>query len=161
MQCSVTDPYQSEIVSERIAIFVVATSSTGKEPRTITPLWKSILRADLVPPDHFEDLRYAVFGLGDSSYERFCWPAKKLTRRFEQLGARSISGCPRAEGDTRHTLGYLTLFKPFDHISELLRINGAFGPWVSILVHALLKLLPLPPRLLLCGRQPKNSGRLV
>ena len=105
MQCSVADPYQSEMVSERIAIFVVATSGTGKEPRTMVPLWKSLLRSDL-PPDIFEDLHYAVFGLGDSSYEKFCWPAKKLTRRLEQLGAMSI--CSRAEGDTQHTLGYVT-----------------------------------------------------
>src|SRR6266702_2601818 len=160
MQRSVVGPHQSEIVSERVAIFVVATSGTGKEPRTMTPLWKSLLRADL-PPDFFEDLHYAVFGLGDSSYERFCWPVKKLTRRFEQLGARSISGCPRAVGDTQDTLGYLTLFKSFDHISKLLRTDGAFEPWVSTLVHALLKLLSLPPCLLLYGRQPKNSGRLV
>lgn len=118
----------SEIVSERIAIFVVATSGTGKEPRTMTPLWKSLLRSDL-PPDFFEDLRYAVFGLGDSSYEKFCWPAKKMTRRLEQLGARSI--CPRAEGDTQHTLG----------------TDGAFESWVSTLVHGLLKLFPLPPHL--------------
>ena len=74
----------------------------------MTPLWKSLLRSDL-PPDIFEDLHYAVFGLGDSSYERFCWPAKKLTRRLEQLGARSI--CPRAEGDTQHPLGYAIPFQ--------------------------------------------------
>jgi sulfite reductase alpha subunit-like flavoprotein len=111
----------------------------------MTPLWKSLLRSDL-PPDIFEDLHYAVFGLGDSSYEKFCWPAKKLTRRLEQLGARSI--CPHAEGDTQHTLGYAIPFQLLDHISEpLLRTDGAFEPWASTLVHSLLNLLPLPPHL--------------
>ena len=85
----------------------------------MTPLWKSLIRSDL-PPDIFEDLHYAVFGLGDSSYDKFCWPAKKLTRRLEQLGARSI--CSRAEGDTQHTLGYVILFHrlitPLKHCSE-------------------------------------------
>ena len=100
------------------------------------------------------------FGLGDSSYERFCWPAKKLTRRLEQLGARSI--CPRAEGDTQHTLGYLTLFKPFDHISEtLLRTDGAFEPWVSTLVHGILKLLPLPPHLSLLPAEELPTPRVT
>ena len=108
----------------------------------MTPLWKTLLRSDL-PPDIFEDLHYAVFGLGDSSYEKFCWPAKKLTRRLEQLGARSI--CSRAEGDTQHALGYVTTLQPFDRISEtLFRTDGAFEPWVSTLVHGLLKVLPLP-----------------
>jgi sulfite reductase alpha subunit-like flavoprotein len=66
------------------------------------PLWRSLLRSDL-PHDFFEDLRYAIFGLGDSSYEKFCWPAKKLSRRLEYLGATPI--CVRAEGDTQHVLG--------------------------------------------------------
>jgi sulfite reductase alpha subunit-like flavoprotein len=94
--------FQSEIVSERISIYVVSTSGTGKEPRTMTPLWRSLLRSDL-PSDFFQDLHYAVFGLGDSSYEKFCWPAKKLSRRLQSLGAKAI--CPSAEGDTQHMLG--------------------------------------------------------
>ena len=101
-QFDVADIHQSEIVSESVIIFVVSTSGTGREPRTMTPLWKSLLRSDL-PHDLFEDLHYAVFGLGDTSYEKFCWPAKKLSRRLEYLGATPI--CPRAEGDTQHALG--------------------------------------------------------
>jgi sulfite reductase alpha subunit-like flavoprotein len=68
------------------------------------PLWRSLLRSDM-PHDLFEDLLYASFGLGDSSYEKFCWPAKKLSRRLERLGATAI--CPRADGDVQHTLGYV------------------------------------------------------
>ncbi len=100
------------------------------------------------------------FGLGDSSYERFCWPAKKQTGRLEQLGARSI--CPRAEGDTQHTLGCVSPFKPFDHISETsLRTDGAFEPWVSTLVHALLKLPPLPPHLSLLPAEELPTPRVT
>ncbi|KAI0295729.1 hypothetical protein BC826DRAFT_1007321 [Russula brevipes] len=117
----------SEIVSESVVVFLVSTSGTGKEPRTMTPMWRSLLRSDL-PHDFFEDLQYAVFGLGDSSYERFCWPAKKLSRRLEYLGATAI--CPRAEGDTQHTLG----------------TDGALSPGSS-LTDALLRLYPLPPHL--------------
>ncbi|KAI9509000.1 riboflavin synthase domain-like protein [Russula earlei] len=115
----------SGIVSESVVIFIVSTSGTGKEPRTMTPMWRSFLRSDL-PDDLFEDLHYAVFGLGDSSYEKFCWPAKKLSRLLEHLGATAI--CSRGEGDTQHTLG----------------IDGAFEPWVSSLTEALLRLFPLP-----------------
>lgn len=91
-------------MSESVVIYIVSTSGTGKEPRTMTPMWRGLLRSDL-SDDFFEDLHYAVFGLGDSSYEKFCWPAKKLSRRLERLGATAI--CPRAEGDTQHTLGYV------------------------------------------------------
>ena len=111
----------------------------------MTPLWKSLLRSDL-PPGLFEVLHYTIFGLGDSSHEKFCWPAKKLTKRLGQFSASFI--CPRAEGDTQHTLGYVIPSKPFDHISEpLLRIDGAFEPWVETILHGLLTLLPLPPNL--------------
>jgi len=104
IQCHVADLCQSELVSENIIIYIVSTSGTGKEPRTMTPMWRSLLRSDL-PDDFFEDLHYVIFGLGDSSYEKFCWPAKKLSRRLERLGAMAI--CPCAEGDTQHTLGYV------------------------------------------------------
>jgi len=66
-----------------------------------------LLRSDL-PPDLFEDLQFAVFGLGDTSYEKFCWPAKKLFRRLKSLGAEEI--CELGEGDEQHHLG-LSAFK--------------------------------------------------
>jgi len=61
-----------------------------------------LLRSDL-PSDLFEDFPFAVFGLGDSSYEKFCWAAKKLARRMGSLGATEIHG--RGEGDDQHHLG--------------------------------------------------------
>lgn len=63
---------------------------------------ESLLRSDL-PTDLFDELHYAVFGLGDSSYEKFCWSAKVLDRRLEGLGARRI--CERGEADDQHALG--------------------------------------------------------
>ena len=68
----------------------------------MTPLWTSLLRSDL-PSDTFEDLPYAVFGLGDTSYEKFCWAAKKLSRRLQSLGATEFY--ERGEGDEQHPLG--------------------------------------------------------
>jgi sulfite reductase alpha subunit-like flavoprotein len=68
----------------------------------MTSLWNMLLRSDL-PVDLFEDLSFAVFGLGDTSYEKFCWAAKKLARRMSSLGATEI--CERGEGDDQHPLG--------------------------------------------------------
>jgi sulfite reductase alpha subunit-like flavoprotein len=65
-------------------------------------MWKTLLRSDL-PPDLFDDLSFAVFGLGDTAYEKFCWPAKKLCRRLLSLGATEI--CDRGEGDDQDPLG--------------------------------------------------------
>lgn len=87
-------------------IFVVSTTGSGAEPRAMSDLWNKLLRADL-PSDLFEDVHFTVFGLGDTAYEKFCWPAKRLTRRLEGLGAHKICEC--AEGDEQHILGFVPL----------------------------------------------------
>lgn len=109
---------QEELISETFVIFVVATTGSGTEPRGMTPLWNMLLRSDL-PDDLFEDMDFCMFGLGDSAYERFCWPAKKLSRRLLGLGAREI--CSRGEGDDQHPLGYV--FCAFIRLPKVLKIH--------------------------------------
>ena len=46
---------------------------------------------------------FTVFDFGDSAYEKFCWPAKKLSRRLTNLGGREF--LTRGEGDDQHPLG--------------------------------------------------------
>jgi hypothetical protein len=49
-----------------------------------------------------------------------------------------------------------------DHFSEtLLRTDGAFEPWVSTLVHSLLKLLPLPQHLSLLPAEELSTPRVT
>ncbi|EMD32805.1 hypothetical protein CERSUDRAFT_161320 [Gelatoporia subvermispora B] len=116
----------AELIAEHFVIFVVSTTGSGKEPRGMMPLWTMLLRSDL-PEDLFEDLEFAVFGLGDTAYEKFCWPAKLLSRRLTSLGAAEV--CTRGEGDDQHPLG----------------LDGAFEPWNKQLIDTLLEIYPLPP----------------
>jgi len=108
----------------------------------MTLLWNMLLRSDL-PEDLFDELYFATFGLGDTAYEKFCWPAKKLTRRMEKLGATRIH--PTGEGDDQHPLGYAR-FLLQTRVSEIctIRLDGALEPWITGLVNSLLELLPLP-----------------
>jgi sulfite reductase alpha subunit-like flavoprotein len=62
------------------------------------PLWTALIRASL-PEDILEEVHYAIYGLGDSSYERFCFAGKMLARRMDGLGATKISD--PAWGDER------------------------------------------------------------
>ena len=55
----------------------------------MTRLWTALLRTSL-PPDILEDVHFALYGLGDSSYERFCYAGKMLARRLEALGASKL-----------------------------------------------------------------------
>lgn len=126
--CNMATYSPEELISETFVIFVVATTGSGTEPRGMTPLWNMLLRSDL-PDDLFEDMDFCMFGLGDSAYERFCWPAKKLSRRLLGLGAREI--CSRGEGDDQHPLG----------------LDGALDPWIEQLLEALLRIYPLDSKL--------------
>jgi sulfite reductase alpha subunit-like flavoprotein len=63
------------------------------------------MRSEL-PLDLFDGLHFAVFGLGDTAYEKFCWPAKKLDRRIQALGGLRLLG--RGEGDDQNASGYAT-----------------------------------------------------
>ncbi|KAH0834168.1 hypothetical protein J3R83DRAFT_11474 [Lanmaoa asiatica] len=121
--CNIGSYPPEGLISEPLVIFVVATMGSGTEPRAMTPLWNSLLRSDL-PDDLFEDMDFAVFGLGDSVYEKFCWPGKKLARRLTNLGGREF--CPRGDGDDQNPLG----------------IEGALDPWIEQLIVKLLELYP-------------------
>ncbi|KAK1222931.1 NAPDH-dependent diflavin reductase [Marasmius sp. AFHP31] len=125
----------ADLISESLIVFVVSTTGSGIEPRSMKDMWTMLLRSDL-PPDLFEDLQFAIFGLGDTSYEKFCWPAKKLFRRLKSLGAEEI--CELGEGDEQHRLG----------------LNGILDPWIDRLFEALLQVLPLPSGL---GIIPESS----
>ncbi|OCB88873.1 riboflavin synthase domain-like protein [Sanghuangporus baumii] len=114
-----------ELVHEALIVFVVSTTGSGVEPRSMTPMWSMLLRADL-PSDILEDLHFAVFGLGDSAYEKFCWAAKKLSRRLLSLSAQEV--CARGEGDEQHPLG----------------AEGALDVWMPLVFSALEALLPPP-----------------
>ncbi|KAI0640980.1 riboflavin synthase domain-like protein [Trametes meyenii] len=115
----------TELINEHLVIFVVSTTGSGQAPRAMSSLWNMLLRADL-PDDLFEDLAFSVFGLGDSAYEKFCWPAKLLGRRLIQLGANEL--CARGEGDDQHQLG----------------VDGALGPWMIQLATVIEQIYPLP-----------------
>jgi sulfite reductase alpha subunit-like flavoprotein len=100
----------SDLLELDLVVFVVATAGQGDEPTNMRSLWKFLLRADL-PPDLLEHALFTVFGLGDSSYAKFNWPAKKLHRRLEALGARSFY--ERGEADDQDEYGLVARLQGF------------------------------------------------
>lgn len=75
------------LAEEPLVIFVVATTGEGDPPDNMRSFWRFLLRKGL-PRDSLTSLSFAVFGLGDSSYEKFNAAARRLDVRLEQLGAR-------------------------------------------------------------------------
>ncbi|KAG8901677.1 NAPDH-dependent diflavin reductase, partial [Tulasnella sp. 403] len=115
------DAYPVEsLIDESLVIFVCSTTGNGVEPRNMAGLWRALIRADL-PSDLLDHMRFAVFGLGDSSYERFNWAAKKLQRRLISLGAVEI--LPRGDADDQDYYGIS--ISPIDDIEAATRhLNG-------------------------------------
>ncbi|KAF8837453.1 riboflavin synthase domain-like protein [Paxillus ammoniavirescens] len=120
---------------QHFVVFVGATTGSGAEPRAMIFLSKLLLRFDL-PEDLFEDLDFCVFGLGDTAYEKFHWPAKKLSRRLANPGARE----------------YVPEVKETTSIDQ----DGALDPWVERLLENLLQLSPLNDPLDKLGKPPSR-----
>lgn len=106
-------------------IFVVATTGNGEFPVSARAFWRFILRKGL-PEDTLSDLRFATFGLGDSSYARYCWAARMLNRRLCGLGAEEVFAA--GEADDQHEFG----------------VDGALDPWLKSLTNWFDEAMPLP-----------------
>ncbi|KAL9934880.1 hypothetical protein V8E36_005956 [Tilletia maclaganii] len=115
-RCTSCDAYDpTNLIEESHVLFIIATTGAGEFPTSAHAFWRFLLRSGL-PPDILSDLNTAVLGLGDSSYPRFCWPARKLTRRLDALGAkRLLPPDTQAEADDQHTLG----------------LEGTLMPWLE------------------------------
>ncbi|XP_056394205.1 NADPH-dependent diflavin oxidoreductase 1 [Hyla sarda] len=118
----------ANLVHEQLVIFVCATTGQGDPPDNMKNFWRFVFRRNL-PHNSLCQMDYAVLGLGDSSYPKFNFIAKKLHKRLLQLGANPIQS--PALGDDQHDLGP----------------DAAVDPWMIDLWDKILSLHPLPPGL--------------
>ncbi|KIX10205.1 uncharacterized protein Z518_01286 [Rhinocladiella mackenziei CBS 650.93] len=106
-------------------VFVVSTTGQGDFPENARPFWTSLLRRKLSPTT-LAGVDYAVVGLGDSSYLRFNWAARKLDKRLRQLGATCI--LEPCEADEQGDDG----------------TDGAFLEWLQRFRETILTAFPIP-----------------
>ncbi|QSZ32284.1 hypothetical protein DSL72_001858 [Monilinia vaccinii-corymbosi] len=114
-----------ELSKYTLVLFTISTTGQGEFPKNSRKFWNSLLRKRL-PPDCLSHVNFTTFGLGDSSYAKFNFAARKLHKRLEQLGGNEIY--PRGEGDEQHEEG----------------VDGTFLSWYIDLRKKLLELYPLP-----------------
>ncbi|RMZ88632.1 hypothetical protein DV736_g4138, partial [Chaetothyriales sp. CBS 134916] len=72
-----------------LTVFVLATTGQGEFPSNARKFWTSLLRKRLGPTT-LQGVRFALVGLGSSSYLRFNWAARKLAKRVKMLGAEEV-----------------------------------------------------------------------
>ncbi|XP_023313374.1 NADPH-dependent diflavin oxidoreductase 1-like isoform X3 [Trichogramma pretiosum] len=98
--------------NDNVLLAVVSTAGQGDMPMNMKNFWRFLLRKSL-PNNLLSHLKYSVLGLGDSSFEKFNFAAKKLNKRLGQLGATEI--VPIGLADDQHDLG----------------IDAVFGTWLD------------------------------
>lgn len=114
------------LLHEELVLFVCATTGQGDSPDNMKMFWKFIMRKNL-PNNSLMKMKFAVLGLGDSSYQKFNFIAKKLYKRLVQLGAGGLQTVGLA--DDQHDLG----------------ADAVIYPWMRDLWENILSLYPLPP----------------
>ncbi|KAG8447371.1 hypothetical protein GDO86_014731 [Hymenochirus boettgeri] len=115
----------ANLITEPLVIFVCSTTGQGDPPDNMKNFWKFIFRKNL-PQNSLCLVEYSVLGLGDSSYPKFNFVAKKLHKRLLQLGASPV--LPVALGDDQHDLGP----------------DAVIDPWMRDFWGKVLSVYPLP-----------------
>lgn len=123
----------ASLPEQRLVVFVCSTTGQGEEPDNMKKFWRFLLRKDL-PSDSLSLTRFGVLGLGDSSYPKFNFAAKKLHRRLLQLGALHLLN--PGLGDEQHDMGQ----------------DAAVNPWLEQFWTEALKIFPLPEGVSPLGR---------
>ncbi|KAG6005807.1 hypothetical protein E4U21_007579 [Claviceps maximensis] len=119
-----------ELLQHELVLFVVSTTGQGDMPHNALSFWKRLLRKKL-PAECLSGLKYSCCGLGDSTYLKFNWAARKLIRRLDQLGAS-------------------TFFEPCEADEQFPEgIDGSFVRWADDLRKHLMEYYPDPQ-----GRDP-------
>ncbi len=70
-------------------IFVVATAGNGDPPRTMRATWRRLVQRSC---PRLDGVRFAVFGLGDSTYPRFNVCAIAFHVRLSRVGSINAVG---------------------------------------------------------------------
>lgn len=128
VHCLSMDRFEvTQLPTAPLVVCVCSTTGQGDPPANMRDFWRFLLRKSL-PADSLNAVRFAVFGLGDSHYQKYNVAAKRLHRRLLALGARELLDL--GLGDDQHPTGYEATLDPW--LERLWRALGrTVGPSTS------------------------------
>lgn len=85
--------------SDKVAVFVMATYGEGEPTDNAVQFYEFLTGDDVEFSDgsNLENLKYVIFGLGNSTYEHYNFIGRTLDKKLQALGAHRIG--PYGEGD--------------------------------------------------------------
>eukprot|EP00932_Pfiesteria_piscicida_P001922 SRR837773.1187.p1 GENE.SRR837773.1187~~SRR837773.1187.p1 ORF type:complete len:649 (+),score=315.25 SRR837773.1187:293-1948(+) len=94
-----------DLPNQRILVLVVSTCGLGEYPQNCKQTWMKLQNPEL-SMSFLTGVRFAVFGLGDSTYSQFCVAAQGFDIRLAELGGHRM--LQRGVGDDRDEDRYYT-----------------------------------------------------
>ena len=78
-----------ELNKPAILIVVCSTYGNGDAPETANHFWRKLKNRNQ-PTNLLKNIQYAVMGLGDTNYDKFCNMGKNIDKRFKELGGERV-----------------------------------------------------------------------
>ncbi len=98
IQAKAVDAFQYDIAKlekEEMVVFVMSTQGEGEFPQNALPFYEKLIASK----GSLAKVKFAVLGLGDSSYPLFCQAGVMLDEALEKLGAERILPLVKADVD--------------------------------------------------------------
>jgi sulfite reductase (NADPH) flavoprotein alpha-component len=128
---SLGDYKSRDIAHEQLLLLLVSTHGEGEPPESAQDFFR-FLHGKRAP--RLESLRFAVLGLGDSSYAQFCQAAKAFDARLRELGAQPLLDLQCGDVDYREAVAdwsgrvlELTARLAESHMAKVIQIHGGKG----------------------------------
>lgn len=118
---SIDDFPLNQLAKPNVILFVCSTTGHGQEPENMSKFFNFIRRRDL-PASCLSNLKFAVYGLGDSSYAKFNFVSKMVYNRLKYLGAMDIQ--PLVASNEQHEFGCDGLIYPM--LNDFWKISKEF-----------------------------------
>ncbi len=127
---SIDEYDHTNLPEESLVIFIVSTTGDGDLPVSMKSFWNFLMRKSH-STSSLIGLQFSVFGLGDSSYDKFNFVSRKLQARLKQLGGSEF--LTMGLGDDQAKYSYFTAFNTWSkQLQEYLSSQTIFSTGASL-----------------------------